>query len=165
MALFHGQRLVATSVVNGEKDRKWKKQDVMGRAVGMAHACFLWCVKHGAGAPDELVAEWPQIYSDTKSKGDRNPLIALGGVCTALAVYLGAPATTAYRPREWCGNLPKNETVKGAKKSPRASMTVGNLDQHEMAVWHAAKYHDEIDAMGIGLHHFGRFKRNRVFGT
>jgi len=110
-----------------------------------------------------LAMEWPQVYAVGKSKGDPNDLLPLAGICADVAARLNAPVVVMYSPREWAGNTKKSETVKGAKTSMRAKRIESRLTGPELEVWAGVKYHDTVDAIGIGLKALGRFERRRAF--
>lgn len=111
---------------------------------------------------DELVVEWPRIYASRiragVSKEDPNDLLALAGVDAAIAMALGCVAHSVY-PSDWKGQL---------KKDPCKARVVSRLWPHEMQAAESgakaagAKSHNMWDAIGIGLHHLGRFERKRV---
>ena len=153
LALFVDGRLIDAGCL-----KVTKEGHVLSRTVQAAQAVKAWC-----GDADALVVEWPQIYKAKKSKGDPNKIVPLAGVCSAVAALLGCEPHM-YLPRDWADNLPKCETVKGAKTSPRAYRIESRLQGGEQIVWARVKYHDAIDAIGIGLKHLGRFERSRVFG-
>lgn len=121
--------------------------------------------------PREVALEWPQVYTPDKSQGDPNDLpgiAAVGvGICAALPVR---PMVVAhYTPGEWTCQVKKTVggrlSSKTAKTSPRALVLRDRLLPEEVAVWDRAKTHDEIDAVGIGLHHLRRgiAHRQRVY--
>jgi hypothetical protein len=169
LALFRNGELIASSTVKGTLGTK---ADVLARVLQISYDAFAW-VYSKYSCPTVLVAEWPQIYTRDKSKGDPNDSVPLAGVCGCLAGMLRFhPARqtasddlecVSYLPGEWAGRTPKDETVKGCKDSPRAIKIVSRLTQSERVVWDAIKYHDAIDAVGIGLKYLGRFERRRVF--
>ena len=161
LALFVEGKLVHTGYVKGQGTTK---DDIMHRVVRTAKEVYKWSLESMcAGFVDTMVCEWPQIYqrADDKTKGDPNNLVPLAGVCGAVGALLYNDYGTqmvSFKPREWADNVPKIETVKGCKKSPRAYRTIACLTPEEMKVWVKVKYHDEIDAIGIGLHYLDRFR-------
>lgn len=159
VALFEGTTLTAAGVV---KYKAPKGADVLDRVLGVARGVRNWTLSQG-GKIDALAAEWPPVYAPGKeTKGGPKAVIPLAGVCGAVAALLEPESVTSYLPAEWAGQVRKAETVKGAKTSPRAKKIVRRLSADEMAVWSTVKYHDTIDAIGIGLRHVGRFDRIRV---
>ncbi len=168
LALFHDGDLIASGCVAGLHGLK----DTLARVVYISEACTNWVLQQSA-RPDEFIVEWPQVYTRDKSKGDPKGLLPLAGVAGCVAgILIRTPALTplnydlecvSYLPGEWSGRVPKVETVKGCKTSPRAVKVKSRLNAAELLVWEKVKYHDAIDAIGIGLHHLGRFKRKRVY--
>jgi hypothetical protein len=111
----------------------------------------------------ELAVEWPRIYASRiragLTKEDPNDLLALTAVDTALAALLSPVKTVSISPSEWKGQM---------KKEPCQARIVSRLSPRELVVAEAAaaaaksKAHNLFDAIGIGLHHLGRFARKRV---
>ena len=89
-------------------------------------------------------------------------MLALAAACAAVYTLMDLWEVIAYTPHEWIGTLPKATTVKGAKTSERAKRIKSRLSGSELDIWAAAKYHDEIDAIGLGLKALGRLERRRV---
>ncbi len=113
----------------------------------------------------ELVGEWPKIYKHGKGKGDPNdlpPLSGIVGACAGVLALMYDAKCYTYLPKEWSASTKKFETVKGATISPRAKAIRRRLTTDETPVWDAVKYHDTVDAIGIGLHHLGRSLTERV---
>ena len=158
VAIFLDGVLIVADVVTVPKNDKHKCP--MRQAVDMSARVALWCADYKITS---LVVEWPKIRSATKAKGDPNHNVPLAGVCVgaALALGLSVEACHAYLPKEWTASVPKNETVKGAKKSPRAIRIKSRLHGTELKIWQGVKYHDTIDAIGIGLKYLGRYERQR----
>lgn len=159
LAYFEDGELVAAKAIKIESS---KGQDISDRALDAAREAAAWARAQGH-CPIDLACEWPQVYTRDKSKGDPKALVPLAGVCVGVAALLSAQVSS-YLPGEWAGRAPKDETVRGCKKSPRAIKILSRLVGGERLVWDAVKYHDAIDAIGIGLHHLGRLERRRVFG-
>lgn len=126
--------------------------------------------------PTEYVCEWPQIYAsrirEGKTDEDPNDMIALAGVSSAVAVLAGAP-TTHYLPKEWKGQVPKKVMTKrilgflAEQEIEIASKGILRTDpilytDRVAALLKSPTAHNAIDAVGIGLHHLGRFDRQRV---
>lgn len=159
VALFHEGKLVVAAYV--AVPRKAKVKCPFGQAVMMSQLVVLWCADYKIS---EMVVEWPKIRSATNSKGDPNHNVPLAGVCGGVAIGLGLSLEHChgYLPKEWTGGDSKDEsTVAAAKTSPRALKTKRRLKGAELDVWDKAKYHDTIDAIGIGLKFLGRFERLR----
>lgn len=140
------------------------------RCLRMAQAVAAWVVTTRA-CPREFVAEWPRTYRAVRSKGDPNDLLGLCGVAGATAGMLamavaGRDVTLkafSYEPAEWTGQLPKDLHRVQRFKSVRAQRIAGRLSDVELPVWRSIETHDEIDAVGLGLYHLGRFEPHRVF--
>lgn len=168
LALFREGMLIASGCVTGG----YVRSDILARVVHISEACAAWALGQ-ACRPCELIVEWPKIYTRNKSKGDPNDCVPLAGVAGCLAgMLMQTPALTpldcemsctSYLPSEWIGQVPKVETVKGCKDSARAKKIIARLNHAERMVWDTVKYHDAIDAIGIGLHHLGRLDRKRIF--
>jgi Holliday junction resolvasome RuvABC endonuclease subunit len=100
--------------------------------------------------PVEVVCEWMQMFGSASSAmawktGDLQRPIFLVGM---LAGRLWIPADRFHvvTPNEWKGQLPKDEVIRRIRKLLGEPM----CDQ-----LHLVK--DAWDAVGIGLHHLGRF--------
>lgn len=110
-----------------------------------------------------LAFEWPQVYDARagKSKGNPNNLLPLAALGGALAPMFRE--VEMFTPREWKGQVGKPRS----KKDPYiiTDRVLDRLTDDEaesvrtvpMGAW------DTWDAIGIGLHALGRFKRKRVF--
>ncbi len=132
------------------------------RAYVMALGIEEWCAKHGVRAGiSTLVSEWPQVYRAGKSKGDPNDLLGMGAVVGAVAALLRPEKIVTYTPAEWIGNLPKSTRHSEAFTSARGRRIMGRLSEAERAV--VPRYHDAVDAVGLGLFYLGRLSRTRVF--
>lgn len=162
-ALFvHGQ-LVAVERFRGLTPNI----DVAHRARDMARDIRDWV---GSAQPTLLAVEWPQIYRETKSKGDHNDLLGLAGVCAALAAMYPDAIVKSYRPAEW-EPAPKVSPTRKAKRlgpidseaftSPRGVRVMGRLLPAEREL--VPMSHDAVDAVGIGLHALGRLGRARIY--
>lgn len=173
VALFHGHDLIATNCVRGARSGSSAFECAV-----MAREIRAWFKTVLPPAPEsdriELLTEWPQVYTRDKSKGDPNDLIALAGVCAAVAAVMPGAICTSYRPREWkhtidgdvmtgriLGKLTDQEivicTANLLKSDPGVRM--GRVK----AIFENSTAHNAVDAIGIGLHHFGRLERQRVF--
>ena len=103
-----------------------------------------------------LVTELPQIYQRPKSKGDPNTtLIPLAAICGGVAVgSKNACTSTFIHPHEWKGQIPKtrrgeNYIIEGRVRA--------ELSDDEYSCIPPKMPHDGWDAIGIGLHHLGRW--------
>jgi hypothetical protein len=108
--------------------------------------------------------ERPQIYRETKSRGDHNDLPPLAAVGTAVACMLRARLmrlrVLSPTPAEWSGQLPK-ATTGDPWRTPRGRRIASRLREDEIACVPAQ--HDCIDAVGIGLHVLGRLGIRRAW--
>ena len=102
----------------------------------------------GSGRISRLVVERPQVYHH--SPGDPNDLIDLAGVLGCL-VHIFDTDVTMYRPRQWNGGR-KKATVRGVAE---AALTEEEHARVELPRARSLS-HNVWDAVGIGLHHFGR---------
>ncbi len=110
--------------------------------------------------PDELIIEWPRIYTAGKSKGDPNGLLPLVGIGMALSgIYYNAKLLSPT-PSEWTGQLPKS-TTGDPTLSVRGQRIWDRLSSEERSSIIIS--HDSLDAVGLGLFALGRFERRRVF--
>ena len=150
-AVFQAERLLAAEYVRNP----CIAGSIPDAILDMARAVVVWFWSVGLQAPDALVIEWPQIYRAGKMKGDQNDLLPLVGVDLAIAAKLNVQ-TIAYRPAEWKGQMTKDATQ--ARVTARLDRVETNRIRHA-----GAKDHNTYDAIGIGLHHIGRFQPTRVF--
>lgn len=107
----------------------------------------------------ELAVEWPQVYASRiragVSEADPNDLLALTAVDAGIVALLDCPAAS-YLPAEWKGQLTKDACHERIRT---------RLDAAELTAMNdvtGALAHNAFDAIGIGLHHLGRFARRRV---
>ncbi len=122
----------------------------------MARAVVDFMTFH-ASEPDVLVFEWPQVYGDVRGK-DPNDLLALCGVDAAIAMFFSAKTFT-YLPAQWKGQMKKapcHERIRGR-------LSAGELQVALKGAAVAGKLaHNMWDGIGIGMHHLGRLKPERV---
>lgn len=107
-----------------------------------------------------VVFEWPRVYTAAKSKGDPNDLLPLVGVGMAMSAYLGESCIMySVHPHEWKGQLPKDACHARIllRLTPSEAMVAAGAQRVAKS-----KAHNVLDAIGIGLHHLGRFGRERV---
>lgn len=134
------------------------KTPILERCRAIALAIAEW----SEVTPDQIVVEYPQIYTADKSKGDPNQLVPLAAIGASLAgLFPGVPVASP-RPQEWTGGVPKSETG-DPWKSPRGQRVWSRLSVEERN--RVIPSHDAIDAVGIGLWGLGRFERRRVYET
>lgn len=157
VALFRNGRLYTSDRLSF----KASKADIIERVAATGPAVENWLRKLRMTMIDVLVVEWPQVYRASRAKGNPNNLLPLAGVCGAVTDAVLARQSFSYQPREWAGNTKKKTTVREAKTSPRARWILSCLSGAELHTWERAKYDDEIDAIGLGLHHLGRLPTHR----
>lgn len=141
-----------------------KKGNMTAEAVIMAKEVRRWAAFANV---DVIAAEWPKVYASRIRAGDMdgqdpNDLIALSAVDAALAAMLDRPVHSYY-PSDWKGQMTKGACQQRIEK---------RLDGEEMVelikgttAAGRGKAHNVWDAVGIGLHHMGRFERQRVIPT
>ncbi len=153
VALFTEGRLVACDYVKNPVT----KGDDFDAILAMGRAVLGRLQGYG---PFDLIAEYPRVYLAAKSKGDNNDLLPLVGVGAVVATFANS-AVRVY-PASWKGQLPKD--VCHARIRSR-------LDAAELVILEAAAKrakslaHNMIDAVGIGLHHLGRFAPKKAWET
>lgn len=107
---------------------------------------------------DQVVLEWPRVYwsriRSGAARGDPNDLLPLAAVCGALATR-GVPH--CYAPSEWKGQLPK-DVCRGRVRARLNAAEREVLDAAERAAGKSLA-HNVADAVGLGLHHLGRWAR------
>lgn len=153
VAVFDAGKLVEACYVKSDAPTSVpaiERVQAMARWV-QEYASSIWPVT----GPAEIALEWPQVYTQGKLKGDPNDLLLLAAVDAAICARLERPATT-YRPVEWKGALPK-----GAAFEARVMDRLTEFERKGI-VRCGSLTHNVIDAIGIGLHHLGRFERKRV---
>lgn len=133
----------------------------------MAKKIGEWWKMNGWRDPATLALEIPQIYQRAagKSKGNPNKIMPLYGVATALAVLFPRADVRFGTPHDWKGGVKKPKSVKELYAiQPRVLERLAESEKRWIA-WPTNGRHcwDLIDAVGIGLHHLGRFERRRVF--
>ncbi len=127
------------------------------------------------GQLDRLVLEWPQTYSGRSSRGDTDDLLPLAGVDAAIVTLFHhvrrlvanweAGRVHFFKPHDWKGSIQKPKKVsddypvvgmceRRLKDDERCNIDLPNNVRHQ---W------DVFDAVGVGLKHFNRFERHRVF--
>lgn len=153
-AVFKGGVLVKASRVKVPKG--------IGPKTPVVQRCrvIAFAIAEYSGHPDEIVIEFPQIYQAGKSKGDPNNLVPLAVIGGVLAGFYPTVPIASPKPREWIGNLPKNERG-DAWDSPRGERIWSRLTPAERAC--IVVSHDALDAVGIGLWRLGRYERRRVY--
>lgn len=181
-ALFRDGRLVAAEYVRGAKSGSGPRECAQA-----AYAVSTWLdvlyrrdtfgLRANDFEPAILVMEFPQVYSRgaNKTKGDPNTcVLPLVAVDAALATVFSKAEVHVYQPHAWKQGTSKPEHKDIGKVEyviiPRVKV---RLLPEELAVtsWpgpedskadHERSF-DVADAIGVGLHHLGRFERHRVY--
>lgn len=166
VAAFRDGKLIRSDQIS-TKSIKGDPRSYMERARAIGMLVLVWCDEYKI-TPRVLAAEWPHIRRESKALGDPNKIVPLAGVCSYVSGALDilllqqsiALEIRAYLPSEWTAT-PKNK--RKPKDSPRARRIHKQLSVAELPVWDRATSHDEIDAIGIGLHALGRLTGKRVY--
>lgn len=153
VAAFEDGFLVAAAFVVASRS----KDSRASGAATTARAVVEWLIGRGA---DELAVEWPRVYATAirrgDSKADPNDLLPLAGVDAAIASILGGVPVYSYVPSEWKGQMPKDVCQRRVKT--RLSLAESHIAETATS---GASGHNVWDAVGIGLHHLGRFAPQR----
>lgn len=104
----------------------------------------------------ELAIEIPQIYTQSKLKGDPNDLLKLtlviGAVCGMLSPSV---KISLYKPREWKGQTPKDVMIR------RIQNKITEYERERVELPSAKSYqHNVWDAVGIGLFHVRKSRKD-----
>lgn len=162
VAVFRDGLLIASTVLTQKKDLT---MPIARRTTIVAFNVLEWIYSQVTRV-DEIVVEWPQIYTAVKSKGNPNDLLGVCGVGAALVALVlnrshGVATCKSPTPAEWAGQLPKLTKATSVMDSPRTTRVMSRLSPEEKK--HAVLKHDAIDAIGIGLWALGRFAPTRNF--
>lgn len=111
---------------------------------------------------DIICTEYPQIYTQDKSKGDPNQLIPLACIGACLSGLCCNAKILSPKPKDWTGNVPKADSG-DPWDSPRGQRIFSRLSVDERS--RIIVSHDSLDSVGIGLWALGRFDRRRVYET
>lgn len=143
VAAFADQRLLWAGYVKNPDEARWRS---------MVHAVDRAVSERCLASPSDLAIEIPQIYVQSRWKGDQNDIVMLAGLVGAFVYFFGGRGgSKIYRPAEWKGQVTKEITELRVKK---------RLFTEELAkvVLPPAKslMHNVWDAIGLGLHHLDR---------
>ena len=110
-------------------------------------------------SPTAVVIETPQQYPGS-SPAPRSQVQALEGVAGAIAAVFAprGAAIVQYLPKQWKGQLPKEVAFRRILSRLSASEVVVEPNLFDVLAHPASKWGHVVDAVGIGLHHLGRFK-------
>lgn len=169
-----GVLVAAAYVKNPNNDTK---DDIVLRCVASAKAMAEWAKgvlfhhpdTEEYASVDTIACELPQIYSrgSNKSKGDPNKItLPLAMINAALSAFFPYAKVTSQQPHAWKGTTSKPKRVSDPeyviirrikeRLTPAEQKTIewgGSIER----TW------DIADAIGVGLHHLGRFGAGRVF--
>jgi hypothetical protein len=173
-ALFRNGALISANYArNSVKDG-----DVVHQCAGSALAAHDWLHSEANRLmlidPLQLVVELPQVYARgaNKTRGDPNKcVLPLAMVNAALAALLSDVEVHSYQPHAWKGGTSKpkraydgqgREVPYVIKERVKERLTPGELVEVE---WTGSveRSWDVADAIGIALHHIGRFGRARTY--
>lgn len=109
-------------------------------------------LRFASDGPVDVVVERPQVYVQSKQKGDPNDLITVALMAGAAASNIAQGRVTACLPREWKGSVPKDAMVERIRRrlTPEEYARV-DLPARSLR-------HNVFDAVGIGLHQLGRLR-------
>jgi hypothetical protein len=170
--LWSDTRLIAAGYVQN----KCKDDNIVRRCAASALAVLAWepVLRVSASAIELLIVELPQIYmrGANKSKGDPNKnVLPLAMVDAALAALFPDAEVYSYQPHAWKGTTQKPEKAYDSQGREVPYIIKDRvkaiLSAAELAVidWTKSVSHswDVADAIGVGMHHLGRFERIRTF--
>lgn len=158
-ALFRGALLVGAGYVKNSA----REGVGPGECAAVAVEVVAWVRRlKGDSCVDQLVLEWPQMYSGRAARGDGSSLLSLAAVDGAIAASFRAP-TRHVVPHGWKGNVPKPDGAKSEYIIRSRVMDRLSEDERRHVVWpESAKFGwDVADAIGVGLWALGRFERKR----
>ena len=145
-AVFEDATLIGAGIITPEKGREGP-----ARSASIAQQLH-WTSTVNVHRPDYLVIEIPQIYRQSRSKGDPDDLLRLAILVGEIeAVFTGVPKVEV-RPRAWKGTLPK-------KKMPeylvhkRNALALGPNGRYAASLRNVPRSlaHNLADAVGIGI--------------
>ncbi|MEK7706236.1 MAG: hypothetical protein AAB426_14850 [Myxococcota bacterium] len=114
-------------------------------------------------AVKRVVLEFPQTYRGRAARGDTNDLLSLAFVDGAIAALFAVADVALVRPFDWKGSVPKPVSATGDYIIRSRVEARLSSDEKTAVVWPKNGRHswDVADAVGIGLHHLGRFAPQR----
>ena len=143
VAAFDGRSLLWAGYVKNTDEARW---------YSMVHAVDNAVRDRCQAIPSSLVIEIPQIYVQSRWKGDQNDIVMLAGLVGAFVYFFDVrEGSKIYRPAEWKGQVTKEITELRMKKRLSA-------EELEKVILPPAKslVHNVWDAVGLGLHHLER---------
>jgi hypothetical protein len=102
--------------------------------------------------PKFAIIECPMVYRGAQQKGAQSDIIAVAGVSYATAARLAPVGVSCQRvfPYQWKGQVPKEIMLKRIESTLKAQ-ELARIEKTPKSL-----RHNVIDAVGIGLHYFGR---------
>lgn len=152
VAIFAGNQLQrAAYLENPAKSGRGYKV-----AYEMARALYDWL---GGETCPVAVVEFPRIYPG-HAKIDNNDLIDIATVGAAIATWCEAHEIVSVFPADWKGTVKKEVMTARIKEalSPAESLRIDKNCQRRLL-------HNVYDAVGIGLHRFGRLSKKILPGA
>lgn len=145
------------------------------QVLSMARAIRNHLDREGVYTPHTVVAERPQVYDRTKSRGDPNDLVPLEGIGACLAGLFDPQHVAGYLPREWKGTIDPEEIsrrVRSRLSTIEFSRRIVPGNTCSACTFHRTEQdclkpdsclaHNVHDAIGIGLKYLGRFEPLKV---
>lgn len=133
------------------------KERSYARDSALAEEVYRHCVVGGMDDKTVLIIERPRVYPGMPQT-DLNDLIDVATVGAAVAAYGMAPMLTVF-PSEWKGQVPKKTMLSRIweKLTPEERLVVQKTNKSDTE--------DILDAIGIGLWHFGRLNITKYPGA
>lgn len=175
LAFFESGVLIKASYVRNETRKGQGFEAIHTMVTGLyAEALKIWPV----GFRGYLAFEVPQVYRESRWKGDPNDLLPLMGIDAGFGIALslgpGLAEVRGYRPREWKGTInPEECTLRVRSRLSAEEFRVVELPAntcppcqlHRAGIYctrSSCLAHNVYDAIGIGLKFLGRFEKGRV---
>jgi hypothetical protein len=98
----------------------------------------------------DCVCEFPFLYPGGRGKGDGNDLLKVARIAGLLTAPFSEDRVRLVYPRTWKGNVPKEVML------DRILEKLSETEKARLPKLPKGKFHNVIDAIGIGLHHLGR---------
>lgn len=123
---------------------------------GMARAVLCWYVSTACSAPTHVRIEGQVVDSRTPNANDMLEVSGVAGACAAL--WLDAKVSSPGAPEHWKSSIDKKAmTARIQSRLDESPDELGRLDPVS-----ADLRHNMLDAVGIGLKHFGRLEPRKV---
>lgn len=155
VAVFEGKVLErAAYIENPEKSGRGYRV-----ASALAFKVHFWLDAHALTAPDKAIIEFPRIYPG-HAKIDNNDLIDIATVGAAIATWCEADEIVSVFPADWKGNV-KKDVMTARIKAELSYVELSKVDKS----CRRSLLHNVYDAVGIGLHRFGRLSKKILPGA